>query len=363
MTTEAITFDLKDGMLVRKMLELCEVGVPFTLKELALEVLMPYKTVEYRIHRMKKAGFISNRRLGRRWHWYLNDLELPILNIEASRAFMVITGGKQESSISESPKETPKKPPQIVPQAKSNPLTFMNRPFFEWHPAFNLEETTQEVPQINPPDTPEEAPQPSIDTGDTSMFKIEDGNTLSPFADEQTSIGTNHHCPREEKPMASVAGPNTVLKKELEDTLNTPRKKKKKKLDSSNSTPQARLRQRMKEKTEAEYNVTDMRLLYEELWCGKGWKGFAPKWTMKDKKHIRNLLDEQGGKNTVRYFRYVVQEWENIRRRYRIQGAPNAAILWGFRSSLLHEALNKTHSSPTLEYAGDENVTTGDGRF
>jgi hypothetical protein len=368
-------FDIKDSALVTKMFELIEAQVPFTLKELASEVCIPYKTVERRVHRMKHVGLITSHRVGRRWLWGLTNMEQPIYNATSSRAFMVISGEGESSEKMpnlrvvqddepepDPPKGTPIKPLKNKSNSLKNPLTFINRPFFEWHPVLEfLWDEPADNPTVSPSGNPQETPQLS-NLKDNSVLTIteqqEYNSVIVPLGND-----VQNRCSRgKEKSMPIVRGPESPLLKSIQEVLASPQKPRKKP-NRVKVTPQTRLRQKMEEKEEAEYNVTDMRFVYEDLWTDKSWRTYPSKWTMKDKKLVRNLLDEQGGENTVRYFQYVVQGWEEIQQRYRIQGSPSVSVIWGFRNSLLHEALNgpAKQSAPTLEY--EESSDTKDGSF
>lgn len=335
-------FDLKDSALVTKMLELIKAQVPFTLKELSEEVCIPYKTVERRIHKMKHAGLITNRRVGRRWLWSLESIEQPIFNADSRRAFMVISG---ENKPAEKSPILYVVPDEEVPH---------EAPHFEVE---DSDSTSQETPK----ETPQETPQLPNNKNNSTLTITEQQKYNSMIVPLSNDV--ENRCSREkEKLMPVIRGPKSPLLESIQKALDTSQKPRKKP-NRVKTTPQARLRERMEEKDETEYNVTDMRFVYEDLWAEKSWRTYPSRWTMKDKKLVRNLLDEQGGKNTVRYFQYVVQGWEEIQQRYRIQGAPSMSVIWGFRNSLLHEALNniKKPSSPTLEY--EENDAAKDGSF
>lgn len=337
-------FDIKDSALVSKMLELIDMKVPFTLKELSKEVGIPHKTVERRVHRMKQAGLITNRRVGRRWLWNLGNVEQPILNANSGRAFMVISGEISPSlrlvSDEEAPQEAPHEDPHF--EICSSPQT-------------------EEAPQEDPQQTPQEAPQFS-----SSNYKsTSTNNTQQEYNNRIVLLGhdVESRCPREkEESMPIVRGPESPLLRSIQEVLANTKQPQKVKRSKNRMSSHDRLRERMEEKRESEYNVTDMRFLYEDLWADKSWTTYPTRWTLKDKKLVRCLLDEQGGENTVRYFQYVVQRWEDIQQRYRIQGSPSVPVMWGFRRSLLHEALEGVTEfrSHTLEYEEDD---TADGSF
>jgi hypothetical protein len=250
------------------------------------------------------------------------------------------------------------KPPvlYVVPDEEAPQEAPHEAPHFEDDASDSDSGTPQETPQ----EAPQEAPQPPNVNSIPTIIEQKYNNMIVPLGND-----VERRSRTKEESMPVVRGPESPLLKSIQEVL-APQKPRKKP-NRKRTTPQnkiERLRQRMEDKDEAEYNVTDMRFVYEDLWSEKSWRTYPSRWTLKDKKLVRNLLDEQGGENTVRYFQYVVQGWEEIRERYRIQGSPSVAVIWGFRSSLLHEALNGPvkQSSPTLEYE-ESDETVEDGSF
>ena len=85
---------------------------------------------------------------------------------------------------------------------------------------------------------------------------------------------------------------------------------------------------------------TRMLELYQSLWLEKNFPGRCGSWTNRERKNIKDFITEQGEKSVSIYIKYCLQNWKEVSYRYKIMSAvPTVPILYGYRKSLLAEAL------------------------
>lgn len=114
-----------------------------------------------------------------------------------------------------------------------------------------------------------------------------------------------------------------------------------------------------KAKTPDKYNVPDMELLYKELWEQEKLPGRPFSWTGKDRGQMKKLITDQGAESIASLVKYVMCNWASLQRRYKLNGTPSVAVIFGFRRSWLPEALHgapkETPQGPA-EWTGDEDL-------
>lgn len=88
-------------------------------------------------------------------------------------------------------------------------------------------------------------------------------------------------------------------------------------------------------------NSKDMFFLFSRLWRENNFTGNCTTWTIKERSHIKNMIAEQGEEAVTTYIKYCLQNWKELCHRYKIMSVcPTVSILYGYRRSLLPEALD-----------------------
>lgn len=157
--------------------------------------------------------------------------------------------------------------------------------------------------------------------------------------------------------MARVYGPASSLKDGIQQRLSLPfsvrgegkvKKSKAPETFKAKRTP----RQMMESRGIEEYNSSDLFLVFSDEWK-QNYNGRPVAWTMKDRKQMKLLIEDQGAETVVRYIKYAFSAWGEICRRYRINGYPCVSVLFGYRRSLVPECLNGV-AAPSwgAEYTG-----------
>lgn len=155
------------------------------------------------------------------------------------------------------------------------------------------------------------------------------------------------------KPM-KIVGPDSRLKNLLSSIPEKNRKHKQKREEAARS----------KEPTTgvtpvAQYNCNDMYKAYCSHWRKSGLLGNPQAATAKDRKLLKDMIAEQGAVEILRYIKWVFKNWEGLRVRDGVHGAPSVGVLFGFRNSWFYESLegkkvSSRKSSPsTAEYNSD----------
>jgi hypothetical protein len=135
-----------------------------------------------------------------------------------------------------------------------------------------------------------------------------------------------------------------------DDFFNSPPRKK------VTSCPAA-LKKSVEDKTVSEYNCNDMWFIFKKFWKEHGLSGYPTAWTNKERKQVKNLIDEQGSEAVSTYFNFCCKNWKVLAQRFKITSiVPTVPILYGYRRSLLPEALNPTQQVSIVgaEYAARE---------
>jgi len=139
-----------------------------------------------------------------------------------------------------------------------------------------------------------------------------------------------------EAEMARVDGPESDLKNTVERLLARPRKPKK----ETFSTKQSSQKTSHDKKVIDEYNCNDLWYVFREQWKKRKWNGYPTSWTARERKHMKDLIEEQGPQAVVKLLEYTFSRWEDLCRRYSINGFPSVPVIFGFRRSWMPEALN-----------------------
>jgi anti-sigma28 factor (negative regulator of flagellin synthesis) len=97
--------------------------------------------------------------------------------------------------------------------------------------------------------------------------------------------------------------------------------------------------------------------LFCSLWEESKLQGYPIAWTNRERKHAKDLIDEQGYENVVAYFKYCFDNWRVLAHKFRIKSlVPDMLVLYGYRRSLVPEALNpkKQTAAPGAEYVAKD---------
>jgi len=195
-----------------------------------------------------------------------------------------------------------------------------------------------------------ETPSGPSSMGDPSLHEIKHSSII-----EETSSLVS---PGRKDTMVKVTGPDTEFKKDLEKIAGRPVK------GERFGVPVNKQRAAMEKKEVSEYNCNDLWYIFKDAWRSRSWNGHPTRWTNRDRGHAKELIDEQGAENIVKYIKWVFAEWENLCRRYKVKGYPSIQIAYAYRRSWLPEALNKPlGGSPTVEFNEKTDIPSGSWGF
>jgi len=98
-----------------------------------------------------------------------------------------------------------------------------------------------------------------------------------------------------------------------------------------------------KEKPKVEYNQIDLWFVFKRCWNDAKINGRPTIWTLRERKHVKDMIAEQGSEAIVTYFEYCFKNWNALVFNHHITSiVPSIPLLYGYRRSLLPEALNPT---------------------
>lgn len=142
----------------------------------------------------------------------------------------------------------------------------------------------------------------------------------------------------------------TPLVDALVGAAERPPKKPKKHIPFTRQSREERLRSKMAEKDVSEYTCTDMRFIFEDEWKRAEWKGRTPRWTGKDYGLMKMMIEDYGPEDTVKYIQYVCRNWEDLCKRYRVNGYPSVGAMKSYGGSWYPEMMNGLSTVSTVEY-------------
>jgi hypothetical protein len=151
----------------------------------------------------------------------------------------------------------------------------------------------------------------------------------------------------------------TELRKKLEDRplpTRTPRKVRAPSPDDFSddddfftSPPKKEKKEKSVPKVKSGLNCNDMYFLYHRLWREFNFTGNCVPWTLKERSHIKHMIAEQGDEAVSTYIKYCLRNWKELCHRYKIMSiCPTVFILYGYRRSLLPEALDPSKKQTTI---------------
>lgn len=167
--------------------------------------------------------------------------------------------------------------------------------------------------------------------------------------------------------MATVRGPSGDLFDSIEDRLSQPRRTKKKgdgKPERFGVKRNIRL-EKFRAKGPADYNANDLALLISREWKAKGWKSKSPRFTMRDRGHAKSLIEDHGAEDVATAIEYMIRNWADICRRYRVTGFPSIRVLYGFRHSWIPESVEgvKHGASAGAEFNDEDSDEIASGSW
>lgn len=176
---------------------------------------------------------------------------------------------------------------------------------------------------------------------------------LEKYRKERSCIIKNDPIAVSAEEKMGATGPDdllaSVISSSLERTEQARRVKKEKKLANAEhlppqlyETPSARKHRVHEEREVSEYTVDDLEIEFQNEMKKCGFMGKPFPWTQKEKRNVKHMLKQQDTGDVLGYLQHVVQNWGNISRRYRINGPPTIAVIYGFRKGWFLEFLNGT---------------------
>lgn len=89
------------------------------------------------------------------------------------------------------------------------------------------------------------------------------------------------------------------------------------------------------EKTQDQYNANDIELVMARAWHRKGWKTPVPRFTIRDRKHAKDLIIAYGAKNVSEVMDKAIDNWESLAPKLKLHNAyPSMGIMFGYRNSI-----------------------------
>lgn len=120
--------------------------------------------------------------------------------------------------------------------------------------------------------------------------------------------------------------------------------------------PKDSRREKHREKSVAEYTAQDMAMVFQDAWNKLAMSARPKRWTARDFKHAKDLIEEQGPETTVKLIQYVLGNWPALVKRYGVRGYPQMSVIFGFRGSWVPEAVDgvQAEAKVAAEFSGSE---------
>ena len=120
---------------------------------------------------------------------------------------------------------------------------------------------------------------------------------------------------------------------------------------------------RLETKEISDYNCNDLIALFYREWRKVNLPGNPTKVTGREAKHLKELIDDQGPENAVKYIQWVFANWDGLVEEYQVSGAPSIVLLYGYRRSWVFRALKNEvpgkSKKGTSEYKGKDDIPSG----
>jgi len=101
------------------------------------------------------------------------------------------------------------------------------------------------------------------------------------------------------------------------------------------------------EKLPEDYNCNDMEGVFKRAWKEK-FNTPTSSFTIKDRKHAKDLIDTWGALRVIRVIRETILKWDQLRVLLKVTGFPSMALIFGYRNTLfqlIEEGLEKAAST------------------
>lgn len=96
--------------------------------------------------------------------------------------------------------------------------------------------------------------------------------------------------------------------------------------------------QRLKDfndKSPDQYNANDIELVMARAWHRKGWKTPPPRFTLRDRKHAKDLIINYGADTVTLVIERAISSWEVLTPKMNLNNAyPSMGIIFGYRNSI-----------------------------
>ena len=272
---------------------------------LALDVSVP--TIERRLAQLKDLGLLTVERVGR-----LRIYDIPLMN----------EAGQNHEVPSE-----PKEPYHLTPHLDDG--------IFEPH-HHHLDDGHHSTDTHHLGD----ASSPIIYL-DTYRSKLEESKKqYSPERRRADKMKISGPEGKLNNLLHSAQEKSEVAKKDREQRRAKRIKEEADLLPETAMTDQCKRRVRHENTERANYNVDDLRILFQDLWTKSGLRGRPTRWTLKERANVKDMIKDQGADVVAEYFEYVFENWADIQDRYRITGYPTLPAMYGYRRTWIPECLN-----------------------
>lgn len=191
---------------------------------------------------------------------------------------------------------------------------------------------------------------------DRPVFSEKEGGSLENEHTEnilKRSRRLNSCETQEENDVPIVNGPRDKLYDQIDQVLSKPSRKRKR--EFADGPKKVKRRLRTDDKEASEYNCNDLEVIFKRTWIDTWGKFSSSRWTLREKKHAKDMIREHGGEAIANYIRFVIEHWDDLCRRYKVNGYPSIPIIYGYRRSWFPESVNgKVVASSAGEYSGSD---------
>ena len=114
----------------------------------------------------------------------------------------------------------------------------------------------------------------------------------------------------------------------------------------------------------SQYSANDIELVFAQVWAMRWTKAAPPKFTLRDKRHAKDLIEQYGAAETAQVIREVITHWDKYRKAYNLNGHPSMRLFYGWRITLfaavLEEEINRTEDQGGSQFHEDHDREEGD---
>ncbi|NIW51588.1 MAG: hypothetical protein GWN17_05070 [Candidatus Korarchaeota archaeon] len=104
--------------------------------------------------------------------------------------------------------------------------------------------------------------------------------------------------------------------------------------------------------------MNDLENTFRNLWQEHKFIGNPFRWTAKERKFCKEILKAEGPEAVVTLFRYIFENWNDVKERYDLGGAPSMQLMYAYRRTFMFDALlgapqKRKHGG---DYSGDADM-------